>query len=389
MILQEQRRLRLWLYKSSLFISVLFLIGFSIVLPVDSIVQAIQSENNGFNTIIVIGSLAVFFVAAVTILIGRMLLHKSCLKDIPRRYIPVTNADLPHKSSRKMVIHNMERSKKLSGLFKTPKDPVIHPGLEPPARCDDPNTPKILPEYLNYKICIKSATDRLKYYGLFLNSASDDVKSSQTFTDLVKSQFIKGNHNKRQVQRAKDFIELYERIRFSGDEVSRSEFIQFAENCIYFSDLMITMDITKVGLGNISTRSQLSFNIAGSSVDRKLRKLNTARSNQISRLSSGQYPDITAFRYDTSNSDYHRQETDEDDFALDDMDYFPSVPPYMIRRNSTNTVSMRIPTSNSDDQYNLGFNEIGDEDIQNNDQIRRYMSNTSKTDSFKTVIHNG
>lgn len=50
---------------------------------------------------------------------------------------------------------------------------------------------------------------------------------------------------------------------------------------------------------------------------------------------------------------------------------------------------MRIPTSNSDDQYNLGFNEIGDEDIQNNDQIRRYMSNTSKTDSFKTVIHNG
>lgn len=111
-------KLKSWLYKASLFVSLILLIGFSVVLPIDSIAQASKSENNAFNTFIVVGALVVFGVFCIFIIIGRMLFHKSCLKDIPRRYIPITPADLPHRSSREAVLQNMERSKELTILLK-------------------------------------------------------------------------------------------------------------------------------------------------------------------------------------------------------------------------------------------------------------------------------
>lgn len=207
-------KLKSWLYKASLFVSLILLIGFSVVLPIDSIAQASKSENNAFNTFIVVGALVVFGVFCIFIIIGRMLFHKSCLKDIPRRYIPITPADLPHRSSREAVLQNMERSKELTILLKKPKDPVIHDGLEPPRRCDYPLDEKLFPEYLNYADCIKSLTDRLKYHGLFLNNLDVRMNLEDTFADVVNSQFVNHNANKIQLEKAKEFIDLYETIPF-------------------------------------------------------------------------------------------------------------------------------------------------------------------------------
>lgn len=220
----------------------LFLIGFSIVLPIDCIAQAAQSSNNALNTFIVVGALVAFGVACIAIVVGRIIFYKSCRRHIPRRYIPVSSADLPHRASRKMVLENMERSKDLSALFERPKDPVIHAGLEPPARCDSTENEKVFPEYLNYQSCIKSLADRLRYQGVFLNNMELDLKLDETFSDVVRNQFMKDSDNDTLIKNAQRFIDLYETVRFSGQEVTRDQFVEFVSLAIYLVDVSMTMD---------------------------------------------------------------------------------------------------------------------------------------------------
>ncbi|KAL3232527.1 Defect at low temperature protein 1 [Nakaseomyces bracarensis] len=386
--LDDFPKLRWFLALFALLVLLLFLLGFSIVLPLDAIVQATQSDNDGFNTFIVVGAIAAFGVCVVSLFVGNIYRHRTLMKDVPKRYLPITPGDLPHNPSRNMVVDNMSRSKELSTLFKKPKDPVIHPGLEPPARSDYPDIPKLLPEYLNYKICIKSVTDRLKYYGLFLNNASDDVAIAQTFTDIVKAEFVIGNKNKYQVRRATLFIELYETLRFSGEEVTREQFLDFAENCIYFSDLLSTKDITNHGFNRINTHSQVSFNIASNETSNimggYLRPTDSLASPYLSHEITRDHTDMD---YTIRSNSIDR----DDEVAEDDVDYFPSQRPFIIRQGSTNTVARRVPTNYSDD-YSLNNNFISgrDEDhIDGTYPVGRIFTNTSKTDSFKTVIHNG
>lgn len=380
-------KLRWFLTVFALLLLLLFLLGFSIVLPLDAIVQATQSDNDGFNTFIVVGAIAAFGVCVVSLFIGNIYRHRTLMKGVPKRYLPITPGDLPHNGSRNLVVDNMSRSKELSALFKKPKGPVTHPGLEPPARCDYPGIQKLLPEYLNYKICIKSVTDRLKYYGLFLNNANDDVAIAHTFTDIVKAQFIVRNTNQFEIRRATMFMELYEILRFSGEEITRDQFLEFAENCIFFSDLLSTKDITKHGFNKLNTHSQISFNIAtnhGSNNGEHLRYTDSLASPYLSQQ-------IT--REGTEMDSVERTDSTEnnDEFAADDVEYFPSQRPFIIRNNSTSTVARRIPTENTDgdisrNNYNMDYT---DNNIDNYYPASRVFTNTSRADSFKTVIHNG
>ncbi|KAK5779264.1 Dlt1p PWA37_004130 [Arxiozyma heterogenica] len=270
--------IRIWLYRSCFFSSILLLVGFSAVLPIDSIAQASVSDNNALNTFIVVGAIVVFFIICIVIVIGRLIYRKSCLIDIPRRYLPVTSADLPHKESREYILQNMNRSKELGIYFKKPKDPVIHDGLEPPLRCDiqfqDPNTDnknggdlyrrkqkqrksnsgsnnsimagslgKIFPEYLNYETCMKVVSNRIKYQGYFLSVINFGFETQDTFSDIIRKQFIDGNEtNSIQVEKAKRYISLYQYLQYSGKPIKREDFIEFVELSIYFADTLATSD---------------------------------------------------------------------------------------------------------------------------------------------------
>ena len=329
-------------YKASLFVSLILLIGFSVVLPIDSIAQASKSENNAFNTFIVVGALVVFGVFCIFIIVGRMLFHKSCLKDIPRRYIPITPADLPHRSSREAVLQNMERSKELTILLRKPKDPVIHDGLEPPKRCDYPSNEKLFPEYLNYADCIKSLTDRLKYHGLFLNNLDVRMKLEDTFADVVNSQFVNHNANKIQLDKAKKFIALYETIRFSGKDVTRDQFINFVKLCLYFGEMSLTRDISFANLQN--------FKLNGSS-------------NNIER----------------TESKYSINPFDENEYAQDDMHYFPESPTHLVRESSRSTVARHI-SSGVDLTNSEGHQCESDSDC------NALRDKLTEVDSYKSVI---
>lgn len=286
-MINHLERGRVWLARGSLVIAILFLIGFSVVLPIDSIAQASQSTNNALNTFIVVGALVAFGVVCVIIVVVRLLFYKSCIQDIPRRYLPIAPGDLPHRGSRKMILDNMEKSKELSIVFKRPKDPVIHAGLEPPLRCDSANQEKIFPEYLNYQSCIKSLADRLKYQGIFLNNTYVDMKLDDTFSDVVRNQFTKDVNDETQLRNAQKFIEVYETVRFSGADVTRAQFMEFVSLAIYFVDISLTRDKKVPRLGKINTRSQLQFNFDDDAWDKDLSRVPSAFStNPLQNIES-------------------------------------------------------------------------------------------------------
>ena len=236
---RPSRKVRDFLYRSTFALFTLLLILFSAVLPIDSIAQAAESENNAFNTFIVVGALVVFVVICVTLLIGRLLYYRSCLVDIPRRYLPITPADLPHEESRQFIVKSMERSKELSVLFNTPQEHVIHAGLEPPKRCDIPNYEKIFPEYLDYKAAIKSIRTKFKYTGVFLPVSDTRADIDQTISDIINSNYINHEHStNEETTKAKRFIHIYEYCTFSGEDVTREQFLEFVELYIYFADTM-------------------------------------------------------------------------------------------------------------------------------------------------------
>lgn len=232
-------RIQYVFYRSTFALFTLLLILFSAVLPIDSIAQAVESENNAFNTFIVVGALVVFVVICITLLVGRLLYYRSCLVDIPRRYLPITPADLPHDESRAYIMQSMERSKELTVMFNTPKDPVIHSGMEPPRRCDDPHVDKILPEYLDYSAAIKAIRSKFKYSGMLLPASEYRADIECTISDIIYANYINNSHmNTEDVAKAKEFIKIYEYCTFSGKAVTREQFQQFVELYIYFSDLL-------------------------------------------------------------------------------------------------------------------------------------------------------
>lgn len=375
--MSNYRKVKYWLYRCFLFIAILLLIGFAAVLPIDSIAQASQSQNNALNTFIVVGALVVFGLICIIILVGRMFLHKSCFKDIPRRYIPITPDDLPHKHSRELITNNMERSKELSTLFKKPKDPVIHAGLEPPIRCDDPNFEKLFPEYLSYKTCINSITETLKYKGLFMNTIAVNVELSDTFSDVIQEQFIRPTIDQAEIQRGNRFIELYESFQFSDKEIERSDFYEFINLCIHFHDVSFSRDKSKIKIRHLNSYSQNDEDEDNSPDSENQNNKSSPLFKKFSSFSmgadknkgTGYSPDYIKDEDKDDNADENplfkkfttysmEPEPDKEgnaedaENAADTMGYFPEssrfspeTPSYVIRRNSTSSVTRRIPTS--------------------------------------------
>lgn len=270
---------KVWLYRGSFFVSVLLLIGFSAVLPIDSIAQASVSDNNALNTFIVVGAIVCFFIICIVVIVGRMIYRKSCLIDIPRRYLPVTSADLPQRESREYILQNMDRSKEMGLFFEKPKDPVVHDGLEPPLRCDvrssyhtipsennnnnhnnnNKSMNKVFPEFLNYETCMKVVSNRIKYQGYLLSVINLELETQDTFGDIITKQFItESDVNQIQVAKAKRFIDLYQYLQYSGKSIKREEFIEFVELTIYFADIIATSDQSVRADINADTLTQLN-----------------------------------------------------------------------------------------------------------------------------------
>lgn len=323
------------LYRAALVISLLFLVGFAAVLPIDSIAQASESDNNALNTFIVVGALVLFTLFGITILVGRYINHRSCLRDIPRRYLPLTPEDLPHKGSRELLLQNMERSKELGALFKKPKKYIIHPGLEPPNQPGMSEADRLFPELLNYDSCVKTVSNRLKYQGLFLTMTGLDIGLNDTFSDILSRQFVKNNTNRLQVEKAKKLIDIYEAVRYSGKEITRDQFERFVELLVYFADLLIASG--KAG---------------------QMPALNNLHSESRPTLETvDMVPMADQFTH------FSKLSADNADVANEDEIFFPQSG-YNIRENNTGSVARRTPSNREniredDEAYVFRLNRTG------------------------------
>ncbi|CAR23436.1 Dlt1p [Lachancea thermotolerans CBS 6340] len=225
-------KLGIWLYRTSLVVLVLFFVGFSVVVPIDAMAQASRSTNDALNTFIVVGAFVAFGVLSIIIAVGRVLVQRSCLQDIPKGYLPITPEDMPHQPSRSMILEQMDRSHKLAVLLKKPKEPVTHDGLARPDSDDHG-----LPPLLNYEDSIKIITSRLKYQGVFSNLVKLDSDTGDTFATIARSMSAQ---NKLSSSEAAEYIKLYEAIRFSGKEITKEQFLQFMDRSIFFLDSLIS-----------------------------------------------------------------------------------------------------------------------------------------------------
>ncbi|KAH3900957.1 uncharacterized protein SCODWIG_00757 [Saccharomycodes ludwigii] len=99
-------------------------------MPIDSIAQAAHSSV--FNTFIVVGGIVITGVLTITLSIERIFIHRSCMRYIPKPYLPLTELDLPDKSSRNMVWKYLRLNSKLGLWFDIPAEKIVHDGLSPP-----------------------------------------------------------------------------------------------------------------------------------------------------------------------------------------------------------------------------------------------------------------
>lgn len=342
-------RIYSWIHRGSLGFFILLAVCFAAVLPIDSIAQASASQNDALNTFIVVGALVAFAIICITIVIARIVYYKSCIIDIPRRYLPITEDDLPHNPSRNYLLSNMDKSHELSILFKQPNESIIHDGLEPPKRCDIPLREKVFPEYLNYENCMKIVSNRIKYQGFFLAIVDVNLKLEETFTDIITQQFIVSNNNKIQVEKAEKFIEIYEFLQFSGKPINRNLFTEFVELCIYFADIISTTDKSR-SLHLTKTKSNASLK------SKKSHKHSKRKTGIDSKNNSYHYKDLenkdlnlttpefnqTGFSQNLSANKISDSHYTSSDYTPEDLDYFP--------KETTDNLDPNISTPGNDTQ---------------------------------------
>ncbi|QEU62388.1 Dlt1 [Kluyveromyces lactis] len=227
---------KIW-YHTTQVIFILLFVGFSVVVPLDCIVQASDSSNDAVNTFIVVGAAVVLVVFGISISFARVLIFRRSLQDIPKKYIPVTAQDMRHKPSREYVIEKMKRAGELAEKFKVPKEPVLHAGMEP-------KDSDMFPEHLKYAEIVKFISDRFRFDGALLLNFVTESDLSTTFKTALYKLFENEKHPYKQY--LDEFISLYEKFRFSGQDIERNDFVKFLRLYKYLADLSNNLDLTRI-----------------------------------------------------------------------------------------------------------------------------------------------
>lgn len=321
---------RIW-YRTTQAIFVLLFAGFSVVIPLDCIVQASDSKNTAVNTFIIVGAIVVFVVFVISISIARILIFKRSLQDIPKRYIPITTQDMPHRESREYVTENMNKVAKLSELFQKPARPVFHAGMEPMGTDE-------FPGLLKYSEIVKFIADSFRFDGAILGAATIDSTPRLTFADGLKRHF---ENEKRPYKKYLDeLIALYDCFRFSGEDIDRTKFIKFLNLYSILYDLSTTFD------------------------------------NRIMESSSSPFLKVTTddeYDYDTDNRSQSESEMSDG--------YLRPYPSDNFIRHTLSSSHMGFRNELNSDP------DEAEEPPESIDDYNRYHDMLSKVESYNTVIH--
>jgi hypothetical protein len=214
---------RLWLYQFTFFFFMVFFVGFCAVMPIDAISKASKSTNYALNTFVVVGALVVFGICAAFLTSTRYYRLRRVMNDIPKRYLPLDIDDLPHNCIR-MIEKNQRECEHVRELaLRTPKD-VKHPGLSGPES-------ETLPPLLKFDDVVRAIGLKLKWDNSF---APNSLKTPDnlTFSEIVA--FLETRIVCTDPTLNREYVELYEELRYSGKLITEHKFVRFMELSIAF-----------------------------------------------------------------------------------------------------------------------------------------------------------
>lgn len=241
-------KLRRWSYRFSLVFFIVFFTGFCAVVPIDSIVQASQSSNYALNTFVVVGALVLFGVTGIVLTTTRIIMQRSALQDIPKRYIPLDDGDLP-KECDVMINETFAKCEEIRSLaLNTDGDGdddgpideqfVKHPGLSGPKS-------ELLPPSLSFDEVVRAIGDKLKWGGALIGTETR-VPQNASFREIVA--YLEQHLIATNFKLNKEYVELYEALRFSGDLITEENFIKF---------MTMSIEFVKITRLNMADESQL------------------------------------------------------------------------------------------------------------------------------------
>ncbi|ODV85640.1 hypothetical protein CANARDRAFT_28398 [[Candida] arabinofermentans NRRL YB-2248] len=236
-----------WLYSISLLIFSMLLLALNAVIPIDAIVKSKTSSNLAVNAIIIVIACAVFLTCSGVIYIFRILVLKKYLQDIPKAYIPITPKDISKRES-DFIYSEMLRSEKIRRLAR-PNTYVNHPSLyhsyeveklldhelaKSGTRTDYEKQNEMLiklPNNLIYENVVRAIGEDIKYRKLLTIKKTFQVKvgKNQTLRSILVQKFDLISHElvDDDFKILYDFLNHYEKLRFSGEAITYDDFIKF------------------------------------------------------------------------------------------------------------------------------------------------------------------
>lgn len=230
-----------WFYTASYFVFVVFLLALTSSLPIDVIVQSVANNVHLATNSIIVWTILLALVFFYSVLhIVRLIFNKLVLQDIPKSYIPITKQDIGKKMSR-IIDKEIIRSKKLRELAK-PKGQVVHLGMYHKSNLEsgyEKDLDMELPDNLIYENIVKIIGQEIKYNNTLTLNDNKVLHLSNKYTlrEELRQVFRSGN-SQLKPQKLEQFINVYEKLRYSGEPITLPEFKQFLKDWNYIKSTL-------------------------------------------------------------------------------------------------------------------------------------------------------
>lgn len=300
---------RLWCYRLTFFFFMLFFIGFCAVVPIDAISKASQSSNYALNTFVVVGALVLFGVFSAFITTTRIFILRSSLGDIPKRYVPLDVDDLPHACI-KMIEANFDKCEHIRKRALVAPSSVKHAGLSSPDS-------DVLPPLLRYEDTIRAIGMKLKWDNTsVMNNLA--VPKNLSFREIVA--FLEENKDVSNTRACREYVELYEELRYSGKLITEEKFVRFMELSLEF-----IKDINE----NNSDMPDIDYKAEMEELQ-SVRKRHTPRSTP-----KNSDDDSTSTSRDDDDDDNYNNDNDNNDDDDDDVYWLTPTMTVALHTNTT------------------------------------------------------
>ncbi|ANZ74175.1 BA75_01403T0 [Komagataella pastoris] len=225
-VFKAPKMLLKWFYSASFALFFILLLAFNVVTPIDTIVQSKVANNLAFNAIVIIMSCVVFAVFSLIAYSTRIFVLRVHIQDIPKKYIPTHDKDLPV-----VALREIRKAFKESETIRNnslPNQDIQHPGMFY-RKEDSSNTQMGLLNGLIYEDIINTFGARVREGGFMLLDSETKKRFGDKLTLREYIHQMKVHHLLPPTSEAstKTFIDHYEKLRFSGKTISERDFFMF------------------------------------------------------------------------------------------------------------------------------------------------------------------